>query len=260
MMMMVLVRMLLLGREDLLVPRLILIVSITVAVAIAIAVATVAVTGVTYERAVQDEGHVLELVALVQLLNLWEHAAVEFAYTDNEDGQVGHTVGDGGIGHDTYRYVIDEDVVVTGTQVLDELFQTVAQQQLGWVWSDRSCGNQIQIVGHAVWLDDVLNLGVAGQIGGHTDLSLLGAATLGQGSLTDIQIDHDDLLLGLGERGGQVGGYEGLTGTRCEGTEGDDLQVLRLHLHEVHVGADGVWHRPDTWPDIDDYLALDSTE
>ena len=149
------------GSEDFLPPWLFVIgisvtiaISIAISVAIAIAIASIAIIIRPDDRAVQDEGHVLQLAALVELFNLWQHSTVQLAYTDNEDGQIGYTVGDSCIGHDTYWNVIDEDVVIFLAQLLNHGFQTLAHQQLCWVWSKRSGWNQIYIFIDTILADD----------------------------------------------------------------------------------------------------------
>ena len=77
---------------------------------------------------IQDNGHVLELAGTVNLFQIGQHTAVEAVGTDNENGKVGNSVGDGRIGNDTYRYVVDNDIVVLLAQCFDHGFQTFAEQ------------------------------------------------------------------------------------------------------------------------------------
>ena len=58
-----------------------------------------------------------------------------------------------------------------------------------------------------------------------------------QRTLTDVEVDEQHFLVGLGERSGQVARHEGLTGGCTERAERDNFQLLALHFHEVHVGA-----------------------
>lgn len=210
---------------------------VTVAIAITIAVTVTAIAYLMGNGSVQDEGHVVQLLAAVDLFEFRQHAAVEFTYPYHEDGEVGNSVGDGSIGDDSYRYVIDEDIVVTGTELGNQFFQPFAQQQFGRIRSGRTGRNQIQVLAYAVFLDNLIEVCLTGQVGGHPfGMVFLGPAT--QGALADIEVDQDDFLLGLGKAGRQVGRYVGLTGSRTERTEGHHLQVLGFHPHKVHVGTD----------------------
>ena len=214
---------------------------VPIAVPISIAVASVAVSaiaGLADNRTIEDKRHVVELAAAVNLLELGQHAAVELAYAYHEDGEVGHAVGDGGIGDDAHRYVIDEDVVVTGAELGNEFFEAFAQQQLGWVRGQRAGRDGVEVVAQGVLLDYLVDGGLAGEVRGHPFHVAFAVDVATQGTLADIEVDEDDFLLGLGKAGGQVGGHVGLAGTGTERTEGDDLHVLGLDTHEVHVGTD----------------------
>ena len=81
-------------------------IAVTITVAIAVTVAIVA-----YRSAVQNQRHVVQLLAAVKLFQIGEHATVEPADTDDEDGQIGNAVGNGCIGNDSYRHIVDYDVI-----------------------------------------------------------------------------------------------------------------------------------------------------
>lgn len=77
--------------------------AIAVAVTISVAISvTVAISAGVEGDAVEDEAHVAEFLFLIDVLEFGELAAVEFAGTDDEDGEVGDAVDDGGVGDDAY--------------------------------------------------------------------------------------------------------------------------------------------------------------
>ena len=103
---------------------------------------------------IQDNGHILKLTGTVNLFQIGQHTAVEAVGADNEDRQVGNAVGDSRIGNDTYRHVVDNDIVVLLAQRFDHGFQTFAEQQFCRIRSYRSCRNDIQVFYQFVVLDD----------------------------------------------------------------------------------------------------------
>ena len=101
---------------------------ITILIPIFISV-LVAVASAAAVRAVQDKGHVPVFLVGIEFLYLRQHAAVEQAGTDNEQGDVCQFVDDGGIGYDLHRRAVDEDVVVLLAKVAYQLFQTLCEQE-----------------------------------------------------------------------------------------------------------------------------------
>lgn len=85
--------------------------AVAITVAIAVGVTTIAVTGALL-GAVEEDGHVRELLLLVVALDDLEVLALHQADTDDEDGELGETGDDGGIGNDVDWWTVEEDVVV----------------------------------------------------------------------------------------------------------------------------------------------------
>ena len=186
--------------------------------------------------AVEDQSHVVETLLLIDALYVGELTTVELAGTDNEDGEVCHTVGNGCIGDDAHRHTIGHYIVITLAKLLYQLIQTGVQEEFGRVGRNGSCRDDVQSlhVGHMTY--DIVHLHLLiGQIVGESHAVML--IVMRECSLADVHVEHHHTLLGKDEREGQVARDEGLAGTLVEGGEGDDLHAMVSALHEVHVGA-----------------------
>lgn len=208
-------------------------VPIAIAVTIPIAVSVSMVAGV---HPVEDEGHVAELVLAVQLLHVGQLAAVEPSGAHHEDGEVADAVADGGVGHDTHRHVVGDDVVIAPAQLRHQLVQAAVHEQLGGVGRHGAGGDDVEVVVPGVGMYDVVHTdAVVGKEVGHARRVLVEVAA--QGALADVEVHQHHLLLREHEAHGEVAGDERLSGALVERGEGDDLHRSVLLGHECHVGA-----------------------
>ena len=144
-----------------LVGAVVVIIAITIAIAVAITVMT-AISATLCFGAVQYEGHVLELLLLVDLLYLRQHAALHQASTNHEDGAVGKLLVDWGIGYDFDWRTVDKYIVILCAQLLDHLLQQWSEQQLRWVWRDGTDWQDVEALYQSILLtlaDDVVYIG-----------------------------------------------------------------------------------------------------
>jgi hypothetical protein len=81
--------------------------------------------------AIQDNHHVRELIAILEFLQVRQHALVHKVGTEDEHAHVRETAENGGIGHDTSRDSVDENDLVTFTQIGHNLVQAFAGEKFG---------------------------------------------------------------------------------------------------------------------------------
>ena len=116
------------------------------------------------------------------------------------------------------------------------MVQALAQQQLCWVRGDAAGGNHVETLADVVVLDDFVECGLAREVVGHAfRLVVLGVDS--ERALADVEVDDQHVLACLCETCGKVARHEGLARRGAEAAERDDLQLVGLHAHEVHVGA-----------------------
>ena len=72
---------------------------------------------------VEDDAHIGESLLFVETLNVEEQAFVEFAGTNHEAGVVGHVFDDVGVNDHASRSAVNDDVIVTGTELVDHLVE-----------------------------------------------------------------------------------------------------------------------------------------
>ena len=92
---------------------------------------------------VEEHGHVVVLLLIVVLLQLGEHAAIQEAGTDDEDGEVGLVADDGGIGNNLHGRTVDEDVIVVLTQVIEHGLELGGVEQFGGVGRNLADGEDV---------------------------------------------------------------------------------------------------------------------
>lgn len=80
-------------------------VAITIAIPVAVAIAVaISVSAGMELHAVEHHAHIAELALVVDGLQLGELTAVELAGAHHKHREVGHTRGDGGVGHQAYGH------------------------------------------------------------------------------------------------------------------------------------------------------------
>ena len=215
-------------------------VMVAIVIAVAITIAVVAAVPATLGlRAVQYQRHVLELLLLVELLQVWKHAALHQAGANHEDGAVGQLLDDLGISHDLDWRTVDEHIVVFLTQLADHLAQAVGEEKLRRVWRDGTDWQEVEALHEAVVLalaDNLIDaLGAAVQV--VAQALTWGAHKHGGTAVAQVAIHHDNTLLLDGERHGDVTCQVALATARVEGSEDNDLLLRMGAYHELQVGA-----------------------
>lgn len=204
-------------------------VAVVIAVPVAVAVGTAAL------GAVQDDGHVRELLFGVNVLQLAQHAALQQAGTDHKDGAVGILRQDVGIGHQLDGRTVYQDIVVTGTEVGKQCLQALARQQLRRIGRNGAHRQHVETDSFGGRHHDVVDaLHLTGQVitqpvVGGTDIDRGGTAA-------QVTVDDQHPLSLEGQRGGDVDGQEGLAAAGIEGSQQDDLPRSRLGGHKLQVG------------------------
>ena len=176
--------------------------------------------------AIEDERHVLELLLLVELLHLRQHAALHQACAYHEDGEVGKLLVDRGIGHHLDRRTVEEHIVVLGAHLADELFEERREEQLGRVGRNGADGQHVEVLPHPTLLattDDLADVGDAAvEVVAE---SLLGALhQFGDRAAAQVAVDEQHALLLDSERLGHIGRKETFTRARVE--RGEDKYFL----------------------------------
>ena len=119
-------------------------IAVAVGITIAVAIAAITVTGTPTDLGTRkDDSHVAQVVALVQLVNMREQAAVQLAAAEDEDIGIHATVHDNGIGQHLHRNAVQKDILVTFPQQFDEFVKTVTAQQFARVRRRRSGGDKV---------------------------------------------------------------------------------------------------------------------
>lgn len=116
-------------------PVTIAVMAVSVAIAIPVAV-TVAIAAVEL-HAVEYDAYGAESAFVVERLYVGELTAVERAHADNEEREVGHAVGHGGIGDNAHGHAVGQHVVVALAQLGKELVETVSAEQFHRVGGER---------------------------------------------------------------------------------------------------------------------------
>ena len=197
---------------------------------VAIIVITVAVAVV---GSVEHQRHVVQLLFLVDLFDVGQLAAVQFAGTRHEYRKVGYAVGYRSVGYDAYRHTVYHDIVVSLAQFGYQLVQPLVHQQFCRIGGDIAGGYDVKLL---LMLDDIVgSKACVCQVIGHAPL--LQAVDMAQRTPTDVEVDKDDPLLGLHEAHGKVARYEGLPGSFVERSEGNDLHGPTVARHKLHIGA-----------------------
>ena len=111
-----------------------------------VAIAVVAVATLTRVGAVEDDGHIVELLLVVIAFDDGKHVAVHQAGTDDENGHVCPLGDDTGVGNDVDRGTVEEDGVVVLTEFAEELLEAGAEQQLGGVGRNGAHGDDINVL------------------------------------------------------------------------------------------------------------------
>lgn len=202
-------------------------VSVLVIAVFVIAVATLPV------GAVQEDDQVVVLFLGVPLVDFRQHALLQEAGADHEDGQVRIAVDDGGIGHQFHRRAVEEHVIVLATDRLDHLGEPGRVQQLGRVRWQRAAGQDVHGAHRHDQLVEIVKLPV--QVSGNALVGLPGIAR--QAAAAEVQIDGQHLLALEGDGRGQVGGDKGLAAARVHGREHDHLVRGLVAQQELQVAS-----------------------
>ena len=181
-------------------------VSITVTVAIPVSISVTAGAG-----AVQNDAHVVELLLAVEPLDVGQLAPVEHALAYDVYTEVRKPVGDNCVGHRHGGRTVEEDIIVSAAHFGDEFVEFVRKEHLRRVGRLHSCVNHVEILVESGVLDHALHIGnrsceIARDAGFAVAVAQLGR----QGMAAQVEVDDDHLLVGQGERHGQVRRDEGL--------------------------------------------------
>ena len=212
-------------------------VTIAVAISVAVAVALAVAVLLLVLDVVQDDVHVREGAVVLEFLQVRQHPLVHELGTEHEHGHVRETLEDVGIGHDTGRDRVDDDEVIPLAERFHELVHPAGTQQLSRVRRQGTSEDGI----HAFREDIVLDEGI--DVVGPTYEVLrearlpLHVQVAGQGTLTEIQVQQDDLLLHHRQAGRQVRGDEGLPGVLHQGQEQVRGSGLVDIASEFHIGT-----------------------
>ncbi len=173
----------------------------------------VAVATVGHVGAVEEEGHVMELLVVVVGLDDREHVALQELGADDEEGDVCPTGDDGAIRHDLYWRTVEEDKVVLLTELCHKLLQTGGEEELGGVRGQGAHRDDIELTAALTLCHEGapvcdLTVEVVGQAG------LWVVHQGAEGGSTHVEVDGYDFLILDGEGGCEVHGDEGLTTAR----------------------------------------------
>lgn len=206
------------------------VVSIAITISVAVSIAITMAMGV---YAVEHQGHVFQLLVLVERLYVRQLAAIQLARSHHEYRKIGHAVGDAGVGYDAHGHAVGYDNVISLAQLAHQLVQPLVHQQLSGIWRHLARGYQVK---RAHVADDVVHLHRRiRQVIGHA--IVMAAEIVAQRALADIQVEHDHALVSIDKAHGQIAGHKRLAGALIERGKGDDLERMVFLGHKGHVGA-----------------------
>ena len=81
---------------------------------------------------------------VIDSVDFRDHAAVQQACAQNEDGDVSERSDDRGIGHEFGRRTVKEYIVILLTVFFDQLFQPVGVEQFRGVGGNGAYGEQVE--------------------------------------------------------------------------------------------------------------------
>lgn len=153
----------------------------------------------------------------------------------NINTQIGYTADDGGIGHHADGGGIEDDVVVTGLQLVDGVFQYVTGYQFGGVGRYRATGQDVEVRADVGTLDHVEQVDVVriAQVVGDSFGPAAQVEHLVQAGLADVHTDYNHFFAQKSQGDGGVSGHEGFSLARLGGGEEDYLVALAQHEEEV---------------------------
>ena len=201
----------------------------------------VAVTGVAGAGGgVEHHGQAGVTVFVVEALQLWEHIALKQPGADDEHGAVGHFGYDLRVGHHVDWWAVDEYVVVTSAQLVDECGKTRLGKQfggVGWGGAHREYVERGVSVGLDYGRCDVVD--AAGEI---VAKSAVRAADVGRcRCAAHVAVDYKHLAALQGDAGGGVYGQERLAAAGVERGEQHHWCAAVVCFvaaeHEFDVGA-----------------------
>ena len=215
-----------------------LLIGVVVGGGVTVVVAVAGVAGVG--GGVEHHGHAGVAVFVVEALQLWEHIALKQSGADDEHGPVGHFGYDLCVGHHVDGWAVDEDVVVTGAQLVDECGKTLLGKQLGGVWRNGAHGEDVEH-GMAVGLNygrcDVVD--ATGEV---VAKAVVRTADVGRcRCAAQVAVDDEHPAALQGDAGGGVYGQERLAAAGVERGEQHHWCAAVVCLvaaeHELDVGA-----------------------
>ena len=185
---------------------------------------------------VEHQRHVIEFLLLVEVFQVGQLTAVQLAGTDDEHGEVGNAVGNGGVGNDAHGHTVGNDIVVALAKLVHQLVEALVHEQLSRIGRHGARHNHIHVLVVVAWVYDLVHgYGRIRQIVGYANLAL--ADVVAEGVLANVKVHQHHTLLGIDKAHGQIACDKGLAGALVEAGEGDDLHGLVLLGHEGHVGA-----------------------
>ena len=123
-------------------------------------------------------------------------------------------------------------------QFRDQLFHPLAQQHFARVGRLDAGVDDVEFFRQFGFADDCLKLRASGQVARNPVGISVVPHLFGEGAAPQVQIHDDDLLARRGERHGQVGRNERLSGGGIRRGDHNDFYLALAQVHEVHVRAD----------------------
>ncbi len=212
----------------------VVVIAVPVMVTVAIAVS---VTVAVAFGAVEYDGHVLEFLLFVDILQLGQEAAVQQAGADDEDGAVCVLLDNLRIGQHLYGRAVDDEVVILGLELGDGVLQAGLIEQLGGVGRDGAHRQQLQGVVILIGDEHLMNVGDA-TVEVVTEALLGGVNVRRGGAVAQVAVNDQHALAFDGEGHGDVHAKERLAAAGVERGEQDDVAGGIGVGHELQVGAE----------------------
>ena len=177
----------------------------------------------------------MEFLLAVEFFDVGQLPAVQQSFADHVDRQVGQAVGNQRVGHGHGGHAVDDAFA----QVGHEFVELLRQEHFGRVGRLQTGEDDVEILVQAALEDDVVEVGDrSGDVARYAVSVVALTHLFGESAAAQVEVDDDYLLVGQGERHGQVRRDEGLARMGIRRGDHDDLQLARLDAHEAQVRTD----------------------
>ena len=152
----------------------------------------------TLSSTVEDDRHIRQDVLIIEVLQLGQSTAVETACAQDEDRQVGDTVGDSCVSYATEGHVVEEDEVKLLSELRSQLIEALSEEKLSGVRRYRTRGDNLKLRRIGILTEDLLKsyIGISEVLGSPQACQTY---TTRERPLTEVKVDEDDAVACEGE-------------------------------------------------------------